>query len=54
MSGAAYLCQTDWAKNAIVVDIGGTTTDVGQLVNGYPREAGTKVEVNSKLYIRCA
>ena len=45
MRGAAYLCKADWAKNAIVVDIGGTTTDVGQLVNGFPREAGTKVEV---------
>ncbi len=26
-------------KNAIVADTGGTTTNIGALVNGYPREA---------------
>jgi N-methylhydantoinase A/oxoprolinase/acetone carboxylase beta subunit len=47
MLGAAFLSKTDWAKNAIVTDIGGTTADVGQLVNGCPREAGTKVRVTN-------
>ena len=31
--GAAYLSGL---KNALVVDIGGTTTDAGILVNGFP------------------
>ena len=38
MRGAAYLTGL---QNAIVVDIGGTTTDVGVLRNGFPREAST-------------
>lgn len=38
MRGAAYLSGL---QNAIVVDIGGTTTDVGVLRNGFPREAST-------------
>ncbi|XP_050418266.2 uncharacterized protein LOC126831681 isoform X1 [Patella vulgata] len=42
MRGAAYLSEL---KNAIVVDIGGTTTDVGMLKNGFPREASTQVKV---------
>jgi N-methylhydantoinase A/oxoprolinase/acetone carboxylase beta subunit len=33
--GAAYLTTCD---DAIVIDIGGTTTDVGVIKNGYPRE----------------
>ena len=33
-------------ENSLVVDIGGTTTDVGQLVKGFPREAAARVEVN--------
>ena len=33
--GAAYLTRCD---NAIAIDIGGTTTDVGVLKNGFPRE----------------
>ena len=42
MRGAAFLSgETD----AIVVDIGGTTTDVGVLHKGFPRPAGTAVEV---------
>jgi len=28
------------------VDIGGTTTDIGQLVKGFPREAAARVQVN--------
>lgn len=40
--GAAYLAHKD---NAIVVDIGGTTTDLGVLKNGFPRESSIAVEV---------
>ena len=42
MRGAAFLSG---CKDAIVVDIGGTTSDVGVLVNGFPRQTGTAVEV---------
>ena len=42
MRGAAYLSGID---DAIVVDVGGTTTDVGQLVSGFPRESNTVVEI---------
>jgi N-methylhydantoinase A/oxoprolinase/acetone carboxylase beta subunit len=38
MRGAAYLTGL---QNAIVVDIGGTTTDVGVLKGGFPREASS-------------
>lgn len=42
MRGAAFLSgQSD----AIVVDVGGTTTDVGALVKGFPRPASTTVDV---------
>jgi len=34
--GAAFLSG---AKNAIVVDVGGTTSDLGVLVDGFPRES---------------
>lgn len=34
-------------KNALVVDIGGTTTDIGTLKDGFPREASTQREVRS-------
>ena len=40
--GAAYLSGL---KDALVVDIGGTTTDIGMLVNGFPRESGTAVDI---------
>jgi len=36
MRGAAYLTGR---RDAVVADIGGTTTDAGALVNGFPREA---------------
>jgi N-methylhydantoinase A/oxoprolinase/acetone carboxylase beta subunit len=40
--GAAYLTgRTD----AIVVDVGGTSTDVGVLVHGFPRESSFGVEI---------
>ena len=36
MRGAAYLSGL---KDALIVDIGGTTTDIGMLRNGFPRES---------------
>ena len=42
MRGAALLSGVG---DAVVVDIGGTTSDVGVLVNGFPREASTEVEI---------
>jgi len=42
MRGAAFLSGV---KEAIVVDIGGTTTDVGSLQKGFPRQATVAVEV---------
>lgn len=32
-------------KNAVVMDVGGTTTNVGVLNNGYPRESSVAVEI---------
>lgn len=40
--GAAYLSGL---KHALVVDIGGTTTDIGMLVNGFPRESAVAVDI---------
>ncbi|MBT5192343.1 MAG: hydantoinase/oxoprolinase family protein [Rhodospirillaceae bacterium] len=40
--GAAILSGLD---DALVVDIGGTTTDIGLLLGGFPREAAMTVEV---------
>jgi N-methylhydantoinase A/oxoprolinase/acetone carboxylase beta subunit len=42
MRGAAFLSGID---DAMVVDIGGTSTDVGQLRHGFPREANSVVEI---------
>ncbi|WP_377512299.1 hydantoinase/oxoprolinase N-terminal domain-containing protein [Octadecabacter sp. R77987] len=42
MRGASFLSGE---SDAIVVDIGGTTTDVGALVKGFPRQASTTVDV---------
>lgn len=42
MRGAAFLSGLD---NALVVDIGGTTADVGEVRDGFPRLAGTSVTV---------
>ncbi|MEO1681110.1 MAG: hydantoinase/oxoprolinase family protein [Pseudomonadota bacterium] len=42
MRGAAFLSGE---SEAIVVDVGGTTTDVGALVKGFPRPASTTVDV---------
>lgn len=40
--GAAYLSGTE---NAIVVDVGGTTSDLGVLVGGFPRESTLPREI---------
>lgn len=42
MRGAAFLSGLD---NALVVDIGGTTSDVGEIRDGFPRLAGVTVTV---------
>ncbi|MBM3584228.1 MAG: hydantoinase/oxoprolinase family protein [Alphaproteobacteria bacterium] len=42
MRGAAYLSRR---ADAMVVDVGGTTTDVGMLRNGFPREANNVVAI---------
>jgi N-methylhydantoinase A/oxoprolinase/acetone carboxylase beta subunit len=42
MRGAAYLSGL---QEAIVVDVGGTTTDFGHLVNGFPRQANSVVRI---------
>ena len=40
--GAAFLTST---TDSLVVDVGGTSTDVGVLVNGFPRESSLGVEI---------
>src|SRR5689334_7541828 len=42
MRGAAFLSRL---SDALVIDVGGTTTDVGALRHGFPREANNVVEV---------
>jgi N-methylhydantoinase A/oxoprolinase/acetone carboxylase beta subunit len=42
MRGAAYLSGL---QNALVADIGGTTTDFGMLINGFPRESSITVDI---------
>jgi len=42
LRGGAFLSGL---KNAIVVDVGGTTTDVGVLVAGFPRESALAVDI---------
>ncbi len=42
MRGAAFLSSL---KDAVVVDIGGTTSDVGVLAQGFPREASVAVRI---------
>jgi N-methylhydantoinase A/oxoprolinase/acetone carboxylase beta subunit len=44
MRGAAYLSGL---KDALVADIGGTTTDIGMLCNGFPRESSVTVDIGS-------
>ena len=40
--GASYLSQIE---NAIVIDVGGTTTDFGIIQNGFPRESSIAVTI---------
>ncbi|WGD37895.1 hydantoinase/oxoprolinase family protein [Lysinibacter sp. HNR] len=40
--GAAHLSGVE---NALIVDIGGTTTDIGVLTNGFPRQSAHAVEI---------
>jgi N-methylhydantoinase A/oxoprolinase/acetone carboxylase beta subunit len=40
--GAAYLTG---ASDTLVADVGGTSTDVGVLVNGFPRESSAAVDI---------
>ncbi len=40
--GASYLSAQ---KNAVVIDVGGTTTDLGVIQNGFPRESGVAVTI---------
>ena len=42
MRGAAFLTGVD---DAIVLDVGGTTTDIGVLVGGFPRESMAAVDI---------
>ncbi|MGO4571246.1 hydantoinase/oxoprolinase N-terminal domain-containing protein [Microvirga sp. 2TAF3] len=42
MRGAAFLSGRE---DGMVIDVGGTTSDIGCLVNGFPREANNIVEV---------
>jgi N-methylhydantoinase A/oxoprolinase/acetone carboxylase beta subunit len=42
MRGAAFLSKRD---DALVIDVGGTTTDIGSLRHGFPREANNVVEI---------
>jgi N-methylhydantoinase A/oxoprolinase/acetone carboxylase beta subunit len=49
MRGAAFLSGLADAMvvDAMVVDVGGTSTDVGQLRHGFPREANSVVEIGA-------
>lgn len=40
--GASYLSKL---RNAIVIDVGGTTTDLGVIQNGFPRESSVAVTI---------
>src|SRR4030095_16910678 len=42
MRGAAFLSKRD---EALVIDVGGTTTDIGSLRHSFPREANSVVEI---------
>jgi N-methylhydantoinase A/oxoprolinase/acetone carboxylase beta subunit len=42
LRGAAWLTG---AREAIVIDVGGTTTDLGVLTKGYPRQSSVHVDV---------
>ncbi len=40
--GASFLCNM---QNAIILDVGGTTTDIGVIVNSFPRESSQAADV---------
>lgn len=40
--GAGYLCHQ---QDAVVIDVGGTTTDLGVIQNGFPRESSIAVTI---------
>ncbi len=42
MRGASFLTGEE---NAVVVDVGGTSTDVGSIIKGFPRQASTSVDI---------
>lgn len=42
MRGASFLCGRE---NAVVVDVGGTTADIGMLIDGFPRESSVAVDI---------
>lgn len=42
MRGAAFLSGV---QDAIIIDIGGTTSDVGVLKDGFPRQSSTRVKI---------
>ncbi len=42
LRGASYLSEL---TDAIVLDVGGTTTDIGVLVQSFPRESSLAVEI---------
>lgn len=44
MRGAAYLTGV---SDAVVMDVGGTTCDIGVLSNGYPRESSVAVDIGN-------
>ena len=46
MRGAAHLTGV---ADAMVIDVGGTTSDVGMLMNGFPRRSGIEVEIGGVL-----
>lgn len=51
MRGAAVLAEI---AEAVVADIGGTSTDVGILKNGFPLEAGHEIKIGSEEeYVAC-
>jgi len=46
MCGARFLAQEYTREAVLVIDIGGTTTDVGMLLaSGFPRQAAAVTEV---------
>ncbi|WAM19202.1 hydantoinase/oxoprolinase family protein [Rhodococcus sp. JS3073] len=45
MRGASALCELGELDAAVVVDVGGTTTDIGLLQGGFPRESTVSVDL---------